>query len=200
MSAAQIRLVQEKDIPSILEIYRPYVLETAISFEYEVPSIEDFNRRVRIIACDYPYLVYLLDEKIIGYAYAHKQMERAAYQWNAELSVYVDQSYVRRGIGKALYGCLLEILSIQHVQNVYGIVRTPNPNSEKLHESFGFRKLGVFHQTGYKSGCWHDVTWFEKSIGTHDPCPQPFLSIQRIDPQAILEIMDRYSHAHAKNG
>ncbi len=194
MSATQIRLVQDKDIPSILEIYRPYVLETAISFEYEVPSNEDFKKRVQNIVCDYPYLVYLLDKNIVGYAYAHKHMERAAYQWNAELSVYVYQGYMRRGIGRALYGCLLEILSLQHVLNVYGIVRTPNPNSEKLHESFGFRKVGTFIQTGYKLGCWHDVTWFEKSIGTHDSNPKPFLPIRKINPQLVLEIMDSHSH------
>jgi phosphinothricin acetyltransferase len=87
----------------------------------------------------------------------------------------------------------MEILKLQNIHNVYGIVMTPNPNSEKLHESFGFRRIGIFQKTGYKHGDWHDVTWFEKSIREHEADPRPFIPIEEIDPSAIATILDRYS-------
>jgi phosphinothricin acetyltransferase len=134
----RIRLIQEIDAKRILEIYTPYVVETAISFEYEVPSLAEFRSRIQRITCDYPYLVTLCDDRIVGYAYAHRQKERAAYQWNAELSVYVDRSYVKRGIGKALYACLMEILKLQYVQNVYGVSKRPTPPVRAFTNHWGF--------------------------------------------------------------
>jgi phosphinothricin acetyltransferase len=186
-----IRLVRETDTVEILKIYEPYIKDTAITFECEVPSVEEFRNRIQDISIDYPYLVCLIDGNIVGYAYADRQMERAAYQWNAELSVYIDKSYLRFGIGKALYTCLIEILKLQNVQNVYGGVTAPNPNSEKLHEYFGFQKLGTYHNTGYKCEAWHDVMWFEKSIGEHELEPKSFLSIKEIDEIVIEGIMDK---------
>jgi phosphinothricin acetyltransferase len=150
MKKQTIRLAQETDAAEILKIYDTYVKETVITFECETPSLDEFRDRIKEISSDYPYVVCVSDEKIIGYAYAHRQMERAAYQWNAELSVYIDKIFFRRGVGKALYSALIEILRMQNVRNVYGGVTSPNENSEKLHEYFGFRKLGVYHNTGYK--------------------------------------------------
>ena len=195
MPSIKIRLFQEADSERILEIYRPYVEETAISFELEVPTQEAFRDRVRGIALEYPYLVYLLDGSIAAYAYAHRHMERAAYQWNATLSVYVDGRYQRQGIGKRLYTCLMEILKMQNVHNVYGVVRNTNPNSEKLHESFGVRRIGVYRQSGYKFGVWHDVTWFEKSLSTHETNPRPFIPIKEVNLQAIKAILAQFSQS-----
>ena len=195
MPSIKIRLVQETDSERILEIYRPYVEETAISFEYEVPTQAEFTERISSVAREFPYLVYTIDETIVAYAYAHRHMERAAYQWNATLSVYVDSGYQRRGIGKQLYACLMEILKLQNIHNVYGIVKTPNPNSEKLHECFGFRRIGIYRQTGFKQGVWHDVTWFEKSIRGHETNPQAFIPIGDIDPQAIAAVLARYGQS-----
>ncbi|MDR0622426.1 MAG: GNAT family N-acetyltransferase [Deltaproteobacteria bacterium] len=186
-----IRLARENDAADILKIYEPYVKETAITFECETPSLTEFTNRVKEISCDYPYIVSALDKKIIGYAYAHKQMEREAYQWNAELSVYVDMRYFRLGVGKALYGAVIEILRIQNVRNVYGGVTLPNENSENLHVYFGFTILGTYHNTGFKLGGWHDVTWFEKTIGDYDSKPKPVLSIQEIDKTVITKILNR---------
>jgi Sortase and related acyltransferases len=120
-------------------------------------------------------------------------MERAAYQWNAELSVYIDRTCLRCGLGKALYSTLIEILRLQNIRNVYGGVTSPNENSEKLHEYFGFKKLGVYHSTGYKCGKWHDVAWFEKTIGNYDLDPKPFISIQELDKNMMMEILNRHS-------
>lgn len=188
-----IRLVQETDAAEILAIYEFYIKETAITFECETPSLDEFRNRIKEISSEYPYIVCLSDKKIIGYAYAHRQMERAAYQWNAELSVYIDKNCLRCGVGKALYNTLIEILQMQNVRNVYGGITSPNENSEKLHEHLGFKKLGVYHNTGYKCGAWHDVAWFEKTIGNYDLDPKPFLSIREIDKKTIMEILNRHN-------
>lgn len=186
-----IRPVREEDADGILRIYEYYIRETAVTFECEVPSADDFRRRVKSISAVYPYLVCLIDGKPAGYAYAVRQRERAAYAWNAELSVYVEESYQRRGIARALYTCLMEILALQHVRNVYGGVTLPNPGSEKLHGSFGFRKAGTFRRTGYKLGRWRDVAWYEKSIGTDGSAPAPFCPVGEIGGSAVAEITGR---------
>ncbi|HHY81850.1 MAG TPA: N-acetyltransferase [Clostridiales bacterium] len=193
MGTISFRLAQETDAEEILRIYEPYIKYTAITFECETPSVDEFKRRIREISSDYPYIVCILDGKIIGYAYAHRHMERAAYQWNVELSVYIDKAYLRHGVGKALYSALIEILKKQNVRNVYGCITSPNENSERLHKYFGFKKIGVFHNTGYKCGAWHDVVWYEKAIGDYCLDPKPFVSIQKIDKNVITEILNRYN-------
>lgn len=194
MGKNTIRLVQEADTGEILSIYEPYIKETAITFECETPSIDEFRKRIKEISADYPYIVCLSNEKIVGYAYAHRQMERAAYQWNAELSVYIDKFHQRCGMGKTLYSSLIKILKLQNVQNIYGGVTSPNESSKRLHEYFGFRKLGVYHNTGYKCEAWHDVMWFEKTIGDYNLEPKPFVSIKEIDTNIITEILNNHGN------
>lgn len=185
----QIRMAEEADAMDLLNIYKPYI-ETPITFECEVPSIETFSQRIREITADYPYLVCETDGKIVGYAYAHRHKERAAYRWNAELSIYIDEQDAGRGIGKMLYHALIHILVLQNVKNVYGGVTMPNPKSEGLHKFFGFQAVGIYHNTGYKCGKWHDVIWFEKQIGEYDSMPYDFLSIPKIDRQKIADICE----------
>ena len=108
--AFEIRLSRASDAEGCLAVYAPYVLSSAISFESEPPSVEEFRRRIESISARYPYIVCLEAGRVIGYAYAHRHKERAAYQWNAELSVYLDGAYRRRGLGRALYGALMDIL------------------------------------------------------------------------------------------
>lgn len=192
MKHITLRVAKDKDAAEILKIYAPYVQETVITFEYAVPDLEEFRNRIRSIGSDYPYLVCLIDGQIVGYAYAHRLLERAAYQWNAELSVYVDRAFVRLGIGRSLFASLLEILKLQNVQNVYGIVSSPNPNSERLHESFGFRCLGVHRNTGFKQGAWHDVSWYEKSIGDHGLNPLPVVPFREIGQHRVREILEKH--------
>jgi phosphinothricin acetyltransferase len=195
MKTLNFRLVQESDAEEILRIYEPYIKDTAITFEYEIPSIDEFRRRIAKISSVYPYIVCISDSKIVGYAYAGRQRERAAYQWNAELSVYVDQDFLRRGVGKALYRALIGVLQMQNIRSIYGCVTLPNENSEKLHEYFGFKKLGVYHSTGYKCGAWHDVAWFEKTIGEYCLDPKPFVSFLEIDRNAVTEILNHCNPA-----
>ena len=191
MEKLTYRLAVESDAAAILAIYEPYIKDTAVTFECETPTLAEFTQRVRGISADYPYIVCLADGGIAGYAYAHRQMERDAYQWNAELSVYIGSAWQGRGIGMVLYGALIEILRLQNIRSVYGGVTLPNEASEKLHSACGFAKLGTYHNTGWKCGSWHDVAWFEKQIGEYDLKPQPFRSIRTLPDGAVDRILAR---------
>lgn len=166
-----IRKVTEADAQALLDIYASYVA-APITFENEVPTVEEFARRIREIAAFYPYLVCEVEGRIVGYAYAHKQMERAAYQWNAELSVYIDEAFAGQGIGKQLYTRLIELLKRQHVKTLYALITLPNEASMALHRSFGFQEVGVWRQTGYKCGRWHDVMWMDLHIASMEGEPE----------------------------
>ena len=179
-----IRFAQTADAAVLLSIYKPYVEETSISFEYEPPSLAEFTRRVEEIAAFYPYLIYEEAGEILGYAYGHRQMERAAYQWNAETAVYVDRSCRRRGIGAALYAALLPLLEAQGVRNVFGVVVGGNEGSIALHRRFGFSEAARFPASGYKQGQWWDTIWFGKTFG--DGAPQPLRPIGEIPAAEIL--------------
>lgn len=184
-----IRTATEADASELLRIYAPYVEGTPVTFECEVPTLEEFTGRLRDILSGYPYLAAEVDGRIVGYAYAHQHQERAAYQWNAELSVYLDGDFIGGGLGSALYGHLMDILRVQNIRNVYGCVTLPNPASERLHTKFGFRTVGVFERTGYKLGRWHDVIWYEKAIGDTElepPLPVPFAELK---PETVRSVL-----------
>ncbi|MGL6228450.1 MAG: GNAT family N-acetyltransferase [Culicoidibacterales bacterium] len=181
MVKTQIRFVEMQDIPTLLEIYAPYVSETAITFEYHVPTVAEFSERVQRIAQVYPYLVYEVDGEVIGYAYASQQRERAAYQWNVELSVYIKQTKTGRGYGRMLTQAILELLERQNVRNVYSLVTVPNVKSENLHRALGFKKRCIFEKTGYKFSQWYDVAWFEKTLRTDEGAPEPLVLIKDIE-------------------
>ena len=183
------RFATENDAKKILKIYKPYIENTTITFEYKVPSVEEFKGRIRDVLEEYPYIVCECENEIIGYAYAHRIWARAAYQWDVELSVYTDGDYAGNGIGKKMYKILIEILKLQNVVNVYGLVTYPNENSEKLHNYFGFKKVAYFENTGYKFGKWIGVTWFEKAINPYSENPEPVKKISEIDKIKINKIL-----------
>jgi len=187
-----LRLARLEDCAALLAIYEQYI-QTPITFEYELPSREEFTQRITSISAEYPYLVWEEGEKILGYAYAHRLAERAAYQWSAELSIYVDRSAVGKGLGRKLYGALVELLKLQGVRTAYALVCTPNPASEGLHRSVGFRTLAVHPNTGYKNGAWRDLTWFEKAIGDYNQTPKPMISITQIPAENIMQILFSFS-------
>lgn len=186
------RLVSEADAPEILNIYAPYVTDTVISFEYEVPSVTQFQDRIRSISAEYPYIVCLSGDKIVGYAYGHRYIERAAYQWNAELAVYIDKDWHGAGIGKKVYGALIEILKLQNVKTVYGCITSQNEKSIGFHKALGFTEVGTYHKTGYKCGRWLDVAWLEKTIGEYSSRPEPFVPFCEINRTEIEKILDEF--------
>ena len=188
----KIRMAAVADSAVLRAIYAQYI-DTPVSFEYELPGEEAFADRVGEILRTYPYLVCEVEGRVVGYAYAHRQLEREAYGWNAELSIYIDGTALSQGIGRRLYGALMEILSVQGIRNVFGGVTLPNPKSEGLHRSMGFRRAGVYRHTGFKCGRWHDVVWFEKEIGFCDGAPAPLIPVGEIPEQTLAAIMERYS-------
>ena len=174
MKDITIRLATIDDAESILNIYAPYVQKTAISFEYEVPTLEGFKTRIANISKNYPYLVAEENSKIIGYAYGSRFHERAAFHWCAEVSIYVDANARKCGVGRALYEALEEALKGQGILNVYASIAYTdvedeylNKNSAQFHAHLGYETIARFHKCGYKFHRWYDMIWMEKFIGEH---------------------------------
>lgn len=187
----RIRFAQERDATALLEIYKQYI-DTSITFEYELPSKDEFQRRIREYSEEYPYFICTENGRCVGYVYAHRAQERAAFQWNAELSIYLDKNYQGKGVGKILYEMMFEILSMQGVKTVYGLVTTPNPNSIKLHESTGFQLAGAYHSTGFKAGEWRDLLLYEKQIGVYYDRPTPIIPICKMNRNELADIIKKY--------
>ena|SRR5688572_19097944 len=159
----------------MLAIYAPYVERTAISFEEEVPTISAFAERVAGIQKVYPWLV-AWDGAVIGYAYASQHRARASYRWCVDVAVYVDGRAHRRGAGRALYSDLLDRLRASNYVNAYAGITLPNDASVRLHESFGFTRIGVYSRTGFKMGRWHDVGWWQLRLREDDQPAEPLTS------------------------
>ncbi|RRF92505.1 MAG: N-acetyltransferase [Coriobacteriaceae bacterium] len=183
-----IRTATPDDAAALAAVYRPYVEGTAITFEYEAPTEEEFRFRIAHTLERYPYLV--AQEKddpahLLGYAYAGVYHGRAAYSWSVETSIYVDKTERQRGIGRALHKELEVELRAMGIQNMYACItalpedRTDDPYltdaSIRFHERLGYELCARFHKCGYKFGQWYDVVWMEHMLGSH-PTPAPELS------------------------
>ena len=183
-----VRFVRPEDCPALLAIYARYI-HTDITFEYELPSEEEFSRRIAAFSGAYPYLVLEEEGRPIGYAYAHRIWERAAYQWDAELSVYLAPEATGKGLGKRLCRVVLELLRLQGIRTVYSLVTSPNPASEKLHDALGFRRIGAHENTGYKNGRWIDVIWFEKNVNPFTAEPAPILPLHQLPAEQVQTVL-----------
>ena len=177
---ARIRLVNDSDAEAIARIYRPAVEDTTISFETVAPDREEIVRRIADTTQSHPWLVCELDGVVVGYAYASKHRVRAAYRWSVDTSVYVDATCRRCGIGRGLYVSLFSVLSAQGFFNAYAGIALPNPASVGLHESVGFRPIGVYQRVGYKLGAWQDVGWWQVFLKPHDASPGEPLSLVEV--------------------
>lgn len=176
-STMDIRPALTSDVPGILEIYAPFVRETSITFEYEVPELPVFEERFKSVTANYPWLVAISGSQVLGYAYAMRFRERTAYQWCCECSVYVHPDVRRRGLARRLYERLFQELRLRGLINVYAVITLPNPQSVALHEHLGFETAGVLRKSGYKHGAWHDVLLMELFLAKHPQNPvQPDLS------------------------
>ena len=188
----KFRLADVSDTKEILDIYAPYITDTAITFEYDIPSIEEFRGRIEHISLEYPYVVCTYKDEIIGYAYAHRYGERAAFQWDVELSIYLDMNYKSLGIGKILYNKVIEILKLQNVQNIYACITSANDKSIKFHEKMGFEFIGIFKDTGYKFDSWYGVNWMGIAVGDINEKPEPVKMINEVDSKLIKNILIRF--------
>lgn len=171
-----IQPVTESDAKQLLDIYSYYVENTAITFEYDVPTIPEFQERIRHTLKKYPYIAAVKDGIILGYAYAGVFKDRAAYDYSVEVTVYTHRSHHKEGIGKLLYTELEAILKSMGITNLYACIGIPadeddeylDHNSMDFHTHIGYTMAGRFHKCGYKFGRWYDMVWLEKMIAEHD--------------------------------
>ena len=160
-----IRLATAADAAGVRAIYAPYVRETWVSFEADVPSVEEMAGRIEGAAPRYPWLVADNGGAVAGYAYASAHRGRSAYQWSAEVSVYVAETHRRRGFARRLYGALVDVLQLQGFANAYAGIALPNEASVGAHEALGFEPVGVYRGVGFKLGAWRDVGWWALRLG-----------------------------------
>ena len=182
-----IRTAILSDAQALLNIYSPYVEHTAITFEYDVPSVEEFASRFKNTLQKYPYLVAEKNGRLLGYAYASPFHERPAYDWAVETSIYVDQNIKHQGIGRRLHDALEDALRSQGILNMNACIAYPpeedeylDKNSVEFHTHMGYRLVGEFYKCGYKFHRWYNMVWMEKLIGNHlsDQKPPKFPALK----------------------
>ena len=172
-----------RDAARILEVYRPFIEETAITFEDEVPDVAAFERRVADIAREFPYLLLEIDGELAGYVYAHRQHERAAYAWNAELTIYLAGHWQHRGLGAPFYALLMRLLEMQGYISFFALITASNAGSIALHEKLGFSQVGYHARTGWKFGAWHDVAWLCRRV--REGAPGKIVPVAALDSEAV---------------
>jgi L-amino acid N-acyltransferase YncA len=170
---AGVRVATENDAAAVARIYAPYVRETAITFEEIPPSADEMGGRVRTTLKTHPFLVFEDGGSVVAYAYASPHRERPAYRWSADVAIYAVPEVHRRGMGRALYARLLDILRRQGFHSAFAGVTLPNQNSVGLHEAMGFGHVGIYAEVGFKLGAWRDVGWWQCRIAGGPPCGAP---------------------------
>ena len=175
-----IRSASRKDAGRLLAIYAPYVSDTAVTFEYDVPTAEEFQQRIEHVTKRYPWLAAEEDGRILGYAYAAPFKDRTAYDWSAETTIYMDPAARRRGVGSLLYRSLEDELKKMGILNLYACIGVPEQedeyltfDSQRFHRRMGYRTAGEFRECGCKFGRWYHMIWMEKRLGDHRPGPAP---------------------------
>lgn len=194
MGKLTFRVAQPEDAAALLAIYAPYVEETAITFEYEVPGVEEFRTRIAHTLATYPYIVAVEENKIIGYAYVGRLHARAAYDWSVETSIYVDRRARKHGLGRQLYERLEAILRAMNIISVNACIAYPgtnndpylNTNSPDFHAHLGYQLVGHFHACAYKFDRWYDMIWMEKWIAPHPAKPEAMIPFPKL-PEEIVE-------------
>ncbi len=176
----RVRLAVEDDAERVGTIYAPFCRDGAASFEIQAPGTPEIAGRINATLAHYPWLVCEGKESIAGFAYAGRHRERAAYRWSTDVTVYVDRSYRRAGIGKALYTSLLALLQAQRFHTALAGIALPNPASVGLHAAMGFVPVGIYREAGYKLGAWHDVGWWQRPLAPATAEPQEPLPLTAI--------------------
>lgn len=190
----KLRTARVSDAQALLEIYAPYITKTAVTFEYEVPKSSDFQKRIENTLKRYPYFVAERDGEILGYAYTGIFKDRAAYDWAAEVSVYVKEDKRGLGVGGTLYAALEEVSRAQHILNLNACIAYTDQEDEYLtrdsvefHSHLGYSMVGKFRQCGYKFGRWYDMVWMEKMLGEHPADPEPIIAFP--DLQCTVDML-----------
>lgn len=185
-----LRLAQVADAEALLKVYAPFVASedralSDVSFEYEVPSVAEFAERIKNISAGYPYIVCEQEGEAIGYVYAHPYIQRAAYQWGAEVTIYLAPAGQGWGLGRVMYTLLEDLLRLQGVVTLYSCITASNEHSVGMHTAMGYKIIGSFNSTGFKHGHWLDMVWMEKVIAPHPKAPQPIKTFGEL-PQVVV--------------
>lgn len=182
MNYVKIRIAKVEDAEKLLKIYTPYVEKTAISFEYDVPTVEEFAGRIENTLKKYPYIVAEVGDEIVGYAYCGPFKTRAAYDWAVETTIYLDENKKGLGYGRALYEELERLAKKQNITNLNACIATCDIEDEYLtnaskyfHEKMGYRLVGEFYKCGLKFNTWYNMIWMEKIITEHPDNPKPLI-------------------------
>jgi phosphinothricin acetyltransferase len=187
-----IRHALPADANAIAEIYGAVVRSSPISFEVDPPSADEMAGRMAAVQAYAPWLVLEREGAVAGYAYASRHRDRAAYQWSVDVSVYVHAAHRRGGVGRALYTSLLSLARLQGFYVAHAGITLPNDGSVALHESLGFRPVGVFRAVGYKLGAWHDVGWWRLALRppSSEPAPPRAIGEASRDPSWAAALVD----------
>ncbi|MBQ8717653.1 MAG: GNAT family N-acetyltransferase [Clostridia bacterium] len=197
MSTITLRIARPSDAAALIDIYAPYVLTTAITYEYEVPSVENFTARIQKTLQTYPYIVAERDGELLGYAYLSTYIGRAACAWSAEASIYLRSDAHGLGLGRRLYTALESVARAQNLCNLNAAIAYPTDgveddhltrNSVDFHAHMGYTMVGEFHGCGFKFGRWYSLVWMEKHLCDHsnDAPPAPVIPFPQL-PEAEVE-------------
>lgn len=200
-----VRLATPEDAAKLLPLYAPFVRETAVTFEYEVPEVEEFADRIRRVRQDLPWLVCEINGQTAGYSYASHFRERAAFGWDCEFSIYLHKDFFRAGVGSALFRCIKELLTAQGYCRFYSMITYPNPQSVEFHRKNGWQELAVYPQCGYKHGSWHDLLVMQMLLQDPMPgSPQPPVAVDNLPPDTVKNLLHRaeqeIKEAYKKHG
>jgi L-amino acid N-acyltransferase YncA len=192
MSQLRVRCAREDDAEAIAAIYRPFVLESVVSFETKAPDAAEMQARIADTGRIYPWLVADDRGRVAGYAYASRHSERAAYQWSVNVAIYLHAAYRRQGLGTRLYRILFEVLKLQGFHSLFAGIALPNDASVALHKTMGMDEVGVYRNVGFKFGAWRDVAWFGMSFDNDRPPGGPPLRFEALVDKDIEAVLDRW--------
>lgn len=189
----QLRFASVDDAEELLAIYAPYVTDTVITYEYEVPSVSEFRERIASITKKFPYLVYEVNGQIVGYAYANTFRTRAAFQWDVETSIYLTEDAKHKGIAKKLYDVLLAMLRAQGYYRAYAYIDIPNEASTRFHKKLGFEEIAAYPSCAYKLGRWCTLSCMELVLAeiTDDTIPSAIVPITELDASLLLPLLHK---------
>ena len=195
MSNYKFRKAELKDAESILKVYEYYVKKTAITFEWNLPSIDEFKERMKKTFKKYPYIVVEENNEIIGYAYTGPFVGREAYDWSVETTIYLKENKTHKGLGKKLYQIIENISKAQNIINLYACIGYPEEddeyltkNSAQFHEHLGYKLIGKFEKCGYKFGKWYHMIWMGKVINEFKDKPCPVIPFPQLSSEKLLEL------------
>ena len=195
MSQVKIRMAELEDAKAVYEIYEPYILNTVITFEYDKVPLDSFLERMEKVMEKFPWLVCEINGEIAGYAYCSPHLERAAFGWDCECSVYLNEKYHRRGIGTALYNALFQIVKKQGFYNIYSLICVPHDSSVALHKKYGFTEVGTFNNTAYKFDQWRHLLVMEKRLKEPLGEPDPVIPIHSLDKDFLKTEYEKAENA-----